>query len=355
MTAGYFQRMFYGRDLQYQNQDPECCSMKSYRVLVVTNLWPTESDPGYGSFVQAQMESLRPLGVEFDTLFIDGRASRWNYLRGIGRMRALLRKERYHLIHAHFGLSGWVARCQLRAPVVVSFMGDDVLGRPRRDGSITAYGRFLQASSFLLARLVAASIVKSAEMKRKLRLATAQVIPNGVDLNAFRPIESPEARRALGLDPKKKYVLFPYDPAEPRKRYDLIQAAVAEARAGDPAIEILHARGVPRERMPLYMNAADVLVLASIFEGSPNAVKEAMAVNLPVVAVDVGDVREVIGQTEGCYIVPREVIPMAAKILDVCRHPARTRGREAMARLSIEEVAERVMEVYAKVTKGQNF
>lgn len=328
--------------------------MKSYRVLVVTNLWPTESDPGYGSFVQAQMESLRPLGVEYDTLFIDGRASRWNYVRGIGRMRALLRKKRYNLIHAHFGLSGWVARCQLRAPVVVSFMGDDVLGRPRRDGSITAYGRFLQASSFLLARLIAASIVKSAEMKRKLRLATAEVIPNGVDLNAFRPTKRDEARRALGLDPKKKYVLFPYDPAEPRKRYDLIQAAVAEVQAGDPAIEILHVRGVPREQMPLYMNAADVLVLASIFEGSPNAVKEAMAVNLPVVAVDVGDVREVIGQTEGCYIVPREVKPMAAKILEVCRRQVRTQGREAITRLSIEKVAERVVAVYSKVVGAQD-
>ena len=328
--------------------------MKSYRVLVVTNLWPTESDPGYGSFVQAQMESLRPLGVEFDTLFIDGRASRWNYLRGIGRMRALLRKNRYDLVHAHFGLSGWVARCQCRVPVVVSFMGDDVLGRPRRDGSITTYGRFLQASSFLLARIVAASIVKSAEMKSRLRLASAEVIPNGVDFNAFRPIDRNEARQALGLDQQKKYVLFPYDPAEQRKRYDLIQAAVAKAQASDPAIEILHARGVPRERMPLYMNAADVLVLASVFEGSPNAVKEAMAVNLPVVAVDVGDVRELIARTEGCYIVPREVKPMAEKIVEVCRRSARTRGREDIARLSIENVARQVVEVYARVTGERN-
>jgi glycosyltransferase involved in cell wall biosynthesis len=328
--------------------------MRAYRILVVTNLWPTESDPGYGSFVQAQMESLRPLGVEFDTLFIDGRASRWNYLRAIGRMRTLLRKNRYDLIHAHFGLSGWVARCQFRVPVVVSFMGDDVLGRPRRDGSITAYGRFLQVSSFLLARMVAASIVKSQQMKSNLRLASAEVIPNGVDLNAFRPIERSEARRALGLDPAKKYVLFPYDPAEQRKRYDLIQAAVAEAQAGDPSIEILHVRGVPRDRMPLYMNAADVLVLASIFEGSPNAVKEAMAVNLPVVAVDVGDVRELIGHTEGCFMVPREVKPMAGKIAEVCRRPMRTRGREAIARLSIEKVAERVVEVYARVARGRN-
>ena len=325
--------------------------MKSYRVLVVTNLWPTESDPGYGSFVQAQMESLRPLGVEFDTLLIEGRASRWNYLRGVGRMRALLRKNRYHLIHAHFGLSGWVARCQFRVPVVVSFMGDDVLGRPRRDGSITAYGRFLQASSFLLARLVAASIVKSSQMKSKLGLASAEVIPNGVDLNVFLPLDQGEARKALDLDPQKKYVIFPYDPAEQRKRYDLIQQAVAEAKTSDPAIEILHVRGVPGERMPLYMNAADVLVLASILEGSPNAVKEAMAVNLPVVAVDAGDVRELIGQTEGCFIVPREAKAMAEKIVEVCQQSHRTRGREHIGRLSIENVARQVVDVYRRVTR----
>jgi len=324
--------------------------MKTYRVLVVTNLWPTEADPGYGSFVQAQMESLRPLGVEFDVLFIDGRQSRWNYLRSIGRMRRLLRQKPYDLVHAHFGLSGWVARCQLRVPVVVSFMGDDVLGRPRRDGSITAYGRFLQTSSFLLARMIPAGIVKSAEMKRKLRLASPRVIPNGVDLEAFHPMERGEARKALGLDPEKKYVLFPYNPAEPRKRYDLIQHAVEEAQHGDPAIEILHVRGVPRDRMPLYMNAADVLALASIFEGSPNAVKEAMAVNLPVVAVDVGDVRELIGHTEGCHIVPREAESMGRKIAEVCRQRQRTRGREDIARLSIESVARQVVSVYAQAT-----
>jgi len=323
--------------------------MMTYRVLVVTNLWPTESDPGYGSFVQAQMESLRPLGVEFDTMFIDGRASRWNYLRGVGRMRRLLRQKRYDLIHAHFGLSGWVARCQFRAPVVVSFMGDDVLGRPRRDGSITAYGRFLQVSSFLLARIVAACIVKSAEMKSRLGLASARVVPNGVDFAAFRPLDRNEAHQALGLDPAKKYVLFPYDPAEQRKRYDLIQAAVAEAQVSHPSIEILHVRGVPRERMPLYMNAADLLVLASIFEGSPNAVKEAMAVNLPVVAVDVGDVRELIGRTEGCFIVPRDAKALAEKIVEVCRRSLRTRGREDIARLSIENVAKQVVAVYAQV------
>ena len=321
--------------------------MALYRVLVMTNLWPTESDPGYGSFVRAQMESLRPLGVEFDLFFINGRESRWNYLRAVGDLRRRLKRQRYDLIHAHFGLSGLVARCQFKLPVVVSFMGDDVLGRPRRDGGITPTGRFYQISSFLLARLVAAVIVKSPEMKHRLGMESAHVIPNGIDLDLFHPIDRAEARRALGLDPAKKFILFPYDPAEARKRYDLVEAAEALARAEIPGIKILLARGVPRHLMPLYMNAADVLVVASMFEGSPNAVKEAMAVNLPVVSVDVGDVADLFGSAEGNVLVARNAEAIAAGIIEVCRRGARSQGRERIARLAMPNVARQIVDVYA--------
>ncbi len=327
--------------------------MISYRVLVVTNLWPYPADPGYGSFVQAQMESLRPLGVDYDLLFINGRESRWSYLHGIRDLRRRLREKRYDLIHAHFGLSGWVARLQLRVPVVVSFMGDDVLGQFKRSGRISLYGRLLQASSFILARLVTAVIVKSDEMKRALRLPEAHVIPNGVDLNLFHPMETSTARCMLGLDEKKKYVLFPYNPLEERKRLDLIELAVSLARKEAPELEILHARGVPREQMPLYMNAADMLVLASLAEGSPNAVKEAMAVNLPVITVDVGDAAQLIGPTDGCYLVPREARAIAEKIVAVCRSGRRTRGREWIEQLSMERIARRIVEVYAAIAKGK--
>ena len=80
--------------------------MTSYRVLVVANLWPYEADPSYGCFVKAQMESLRPLGVDYDVLFINGRESRWNYLRALPQLWQRLRSHRYDLIHAHMGLSG---------------------------------------------------------------------------------------------------------------------------------------------------------------------------------------------------------------------------------------------------------
>jgi teichuronic acid biosynthesis glycosyltransferase TuaC len=325
--------------------------MGGYRVLVITNLWPSEIDPGYGSFVQAQMESLRPLGVEFEVLFIQGRESRWNYARAAADLRRRVKAKPFDLIHAHFGLSGWVARCQFRVPVVVSFMGDDVLGRFKRNGRISIYGRFLQASSFILARLVSAVIVKSREMKSKLKLPSAYVIPNGVDLNLFHPMEQGESRRALGLDPRKKFVLFPYNPYEERKRFDLIEAAVNGGRADIPELEILHVRGVPGNRMPLYMNAADVLVLASLAEGSPNTVKEAMAVNLPVITVNVGDTADLIGATEGCYLVPRETEAIATKIVEVCRRGTRTHGREWIARLSMENVGAQIVDVYARVAR----
>jgi len=239
-----------------------------------------------------------------------------------------------------------VARCQLRTPIVISFMGDDVLGQPRADGSITPAGHFYRLSSFLLARVASQVIVKSAEMKRRLGLASAHVIPNGVDLEFFCPMPMPEARRALGISPEKRLVLFPYDPQEPRKRFDLIEVAVRLARREIPSLEILHARGVPRLQMPLYMNAADVFVLASLFEGSPNAVKEAMAVNLPVIAVDVGDVRALISGCDGCAIVPRDPQAMSAKIVEFCRRGARSSGRERILPLSIQTVAKQIVDVY---------
>lgn len=326
---------------------------RSRRVLVVTNLWPTPADPGYGSFVQAQMESLRPLGVDYEVVFVNGRHSKASYLRGIFEVRRRLREQRYDLIHAHFGLSGWVARFQRRVPVVVSLMGDDVLGRFDREGRNSAGGRSLQFSTRVLARHADAVIVKSRQMKDRLGLESAHVIPNGVDIELFRPMDRNAAQTALGLDPRRKYVLFPYDPAVARKRFDLVEQAVLRARADVPELDILQVLGVPRERMPLYLNAADLLVLASYAEGSPNAVKEAMAVNLPVISVEVGDVKELLGPTEGNFLVPARPDAIAARIVEVCRTAARASGRSRIVESYSEEIiARRIVDVYAKVLRS---
>jgi glycosyltransferase involved in cell wall biosynthesis len=325
---------------------------RTYRVLAVTNMWPNEADPSFGSFVQDQLESLRPLGVDYDVLFMNGRQSRWNYLMGIGELWRRVRAKHYDLVHAHFGLSGWVARFQLGVPLVITFHGDDVLGRPAADGHITPTGRFFQASSFLLAPLASAVIVQNRQMRRALRLESAEIIPCGIDLELFRPMDRDEACRTACLDQRKKYVLFPYNPQEQRKRFDLIEAAVAKAREQMPQLEVLQVRRKPHSEMPLYMNAADVLVMASVIEGSPLAVREAMATNLPVVSVDVGDAVDLISEGDGNHIVPRQLDALAAKIIAVCSRGERSHSRERLGPYSMPATAKRILDVYSRVARS---
>jgi len=330
-----------------ERRDPK---KNRYRVLAVTNLWPTPADPSYGSFVQAQMDSLRPLGVDYDVLFVNGRESLLNYPRGIFQMRRMIKAKTYDLVHAHFGLSGCVARFQSQVPLVVSFMGDDVLGRFDQRGKVGLIGHLFQLSSFVLARSAAAVIVKSHAMKERLQLESAQVIPNGVNLELFRPLDMAQARERLGLEPGRKYVIFPYDPKIANKRYDLVEKAVRQAQRVVPELALLQVHGMARTEMPLYLNAADALVLASHSEGSPNIVKEAMAVNLPVIFADVGDVAELIGSTDGCYLVPRRTEEIATALAEVCRRGTRTQGRARMGSYSEDRIAREVVAVYASVT-----
>ena len=325
---------------------------RTYRVLAVTNMWPNEADASFGSFVQDQLESLRPLGVDYEVLFVNGRQSRWNYLSGIGEVRRRLRAGHYDLIHAHFGLSGWVARFELGVPLVITFHGDDVLGRPAADGHITPVGRFFQVSSYMLAPLASAVIVQNRQMRRALGLESAEIIPCGIDLDLFRPMNRDDACRTACLDPGKRYVLFPYNPQEQRKRFDLIEAAVVKAREQISQLEILQVRKKPHSEMPLYMNAADVLVMASMIEGSPLAVREAMATNLPVISVDVGDAVDLISEADGNYIVPRTLDALASKIIAVCRQGERSRGRERLGRYSMPATAKRILEVYSRVARS---
>jgi glycosyltransferase involved in cell wall biosynthesis len=326
---------------------------KSLKVLVVTNMWPSDDDPSYGSFVQDQMESLRSIGVDYEVFFVNGRASRLNYARGIRDLKKCLRQKRFDLIHAHFGLSGWIARSQASLPIVLTFHGDDLLGKFRFDGSITALGRFFQGSSLMLAPLVSAIIVQSHEMQNRLRFARSYVIPCGIDLDLFRPMDQGNARDELGLDPREKLLIFAYDPAEQRKRYDLVEQAVLIARKDVPELRVLHVRGKPHARMPVYMNAADVLVVASEAEGGPLVTKEAMAVNLPVITVPVGDAVDLIDDSEGNYIVPRTAEAIAEKLVEACRRGQRSHGRERLAPFSMPATARKVLEVYKAVTSGE--
>lgn len=321
-------------------------------VLVVTNMYPDPQHPMLGTFVKTQVESLRRQGLTADVLFINGVASRWNYLKGWFDLKARLRERRYDLIHAHYGLTGWVARLQGKCPLIVSFSGDDVFGTPEAGGRYGRLPGMIARASGLLARCSDAVIVKSPAMKARLGFPEAYVIPNGVDFDRFKPLSREQSRIRLGLDVRKRYVLFPSNPETPVKRFDVVRGAFDIVQRDLENVELLTVWKAFHEDMPLYMNASDVLVLTSQHEGSPNAVKEAMACDLPIVAVDVGDVREVVEGTRNCHIVERTPKEIAEKLRDLLLKSERSDGRSRVRHLSLQAVARQVITVYEKALEG---
>jgi len=306
----------------------------SLRILTVTSMYPTPEDPGLGAFVASQVESLRELGILVDVLFLDVRESKLELLRGAVWTRREV--QAYDIVHAHFGYNGLPACAQGRCPVVVSFCGTDVMDR-----------RLLRVSRWIADR-ADASIVKSEQLRRALG-RPADIIPNGVDLGCFRPTDRRLARQKLGLDPNVRYALFAANPSRPEKRYDLACSAVAAAaRLGEP-LELLVMSNQAREEVPHYLNAADLLLLTSDWEGSPNVVKEAMACNLPVVTTDVGDVRQLLNGTRNSTVCERDPAAISAAIRAVIATNQRSNGRPGIAHLSSEAVAKRLLAVYQRV------
>lgn len=318
-------------------------------ILMVTNMYPTRERPSYGAFIKSQIDSVARAGHGVEVLFIPGFRSKFAYLRAFVEIQRSLARTHFDVVHAHYGLSAIPALPCGRVPLIVSFCGDDLLGTPSGRGSLTPFSRLVVSSSRLAGRIAARVIVKSQGMKAALPPETARratVIPNGVDFSTFRPMHRADCRQQLGLEPDRRYILFPSTPYERRKRIDLAEAATAIVRQRIPDAELLVVYHEPQERIPVYMNACDVLLMTSDWEGSSNVVKEAMACNLPVVSVDAGDAWEIIGGTAGCFRVARRPDLIAEGLELVLADVMRTNGREAIAHLELGQVANSIVGVY---------
>ena len=326
------------------------------RVLMITSEWPEPGSSRPTNFIRRQAEFLTAAGVSLDVFAFRGDKNPLNYLAAWARVRPRLVNGGYDVVHAQFGQSGLLALpLPKRLPLVVTFRGCDLLGIiGDRHGRPTLKGRMLQSASRFVGQQADAVIVVAEHMREQLKTrAPIHVIPSGVDLELFRPYPPAEARQQLGLDPSARLVLFVGWPAEIRKRHALAQQAVAVLNERLPA-KLVVAWGVSHYKIPLYMSAADVLVVTSMQEGSPNVVKEALACNLPVVSVAVGDVPERlkdVAGTEVCADDQPETI--AAALERVLRRGGRIEGRAAVRHLDENLLTRKVVDIYRSVLKGR--
>jgi len=313
------------------------------RILAVTNTYPSAERPGDTPQIQDQIEALKARGVEVDLIYIDGYKGKRGYAQAAWRILLLsFQSKRYDLIHAYYGHCGLLARLQARYPIIVTFLGSDLLYS--RDGAI---GK-------VVARLADGIIVQSEEMKRIAKRDDAYIIPFGVNLDLFTPYPVEDARRELRLALDEKLVLFPWNPARPVKRFDLVQEAIRIVRQRYDRVRLVSVYDRPHETVAKYMSACNVMVLASDHEGSPVALREAMACNLPIVSVDVGDVRQIIENTEGCYLCKREPSDIAEKLGLALERGSRTCGARVVRQADAAWGADQVILLYNCVLKSHS-
>jgi glycosyltransferase involved in cell wall biosynthesis len=322
------------------------------RVLMITSGWPQPGQAQTTHFVKRQAEFLQRAGVEVEVLQFRGGGKLRNYVSAWTQARPKIRSGRYDLVHAQFGQSGLLALPK-RLPLVVTFRGDDIQGIvDDRLGRVAARGRFLRTLCRFVARRADAVVVVSEHMKAFFRTrAPITVIPSGLDFELFRPTPRDEARRALGWSLEQRRVLFAGNPENGRKRFTLAREAVDILNRTLPA-ELIVAWGVPHRQVPLYMSACDALVFTSMQEGSPNVVKEALACDLPVVSVAVGDVADRLQAVPGggCELTADERPETIAAALErVLRRGQRVAGRRAVQHLAEEAITERLIGVYRAV------
>ena len=312
------------------------------KVLVVTNMYPSPARPAFGTFVRDQVEDLKKAGIDVDVFFIDGQKRLSNYVKSIFSFWRKILSNRYDIIHAHYTEAGVVARLQFLYPVVLTHHGSDVLNETR----------LIMSLSRLLHPLFNRVIAVSPQIKDVFNDKRTVLIPCAIDLEVMKPVPVTEARQKLDLPLEKPLVLFAGQHKQAVKRFKLLQQAVEVVKKTLPEAELIVLSGQPHSVVPLYMSACDVLGLTSVTEGSPMVIKEAMACNLPIVSVDVGDVGQVIAGVEGCHIAAPTAEDVAAKILLTLTQKQRTQGRDRVAHLGSNPITQRIISLYNEICRS---
>ena len=285
-------------------------------------------------FVLDQVNALKKRGVKIDFFLIRGKGI-FGYIKNYKLLLEKIKIFEPNLVHAHYGLSGLFSSLQKKIPVVTTFHGSDI--------NMNKIRFFSKIADFMSSK----SIFVSYDLARKLKKKESIIIPCGVNLDMFYPVDKNDARRKLGIALDKKYVLFSSNFDNTVKNYPLAKESISNLK--DDNVELIQLKGYDRNEVALLMNAVDAVLMTSFTEGSPQFIKEAMACNTPIISVSVGDVKGIIKDTDGCYLVKRDSHAISYKILEAFKFNGRTNGRKNIKHFDNELIAEKIINVYYSI------
>lgn len=319
----------------------------SIKVLVVT--------PGDGSekcmpFAHNFVASLHNKGVSVKHFWLLSRMSPLTIIKECNRFKTVMHDFNPDVVHAYYGTvtSTFCAICSNR-PLVITYHGSDLNPSPGDNYSRHYLSHLLSQISAVWAKRI---IVVSKQLRELLLINKNRVdiIPCGINMNHFNVMERLKARQILGWNRTDKIVLFNARTDPIGKRLDLAETAMGRVRNSIPIAKLFVFRGetLP-SKMPLYYNAADALLMTSDYEGSPMVIKEALACNLPIVSVDVGDVSERLEGVHLSYIVSRDPNDISVALVKVLTSSLRSNGRDVIKKISEENVAQQVINLYESI------
>jgi glycosyltransferase involved in cell wall biosynthesis len=242
-------------------------------------------------------------------------------------------------------------------PSIMTIHGSDLLGEKLSDPIHRLSAHIGVLASRRAARRADGVITVSNELRDSLpgnvNRSKVRVIPCGIDLDLFKPEDSATCRKRLGWDPDTYHILFATN-GNPVKRPEIAINAVKRLQKSGLKAEIHEMRGIPYGQVPSWINASHALILTSLHEGSPTIVKECLACNVPVVSVDVGDVRERTEGIDGCFIVPPNEADLASGLQAACSARDRVNSRDRIRDLSLTCIAERISQFYRDIISTRN-
>jgi len=299
-------------------------------------------------FVTEQGQSLRDARCEVGYYLIKG-----NYLSAVKGLKEKIREFHPDVVHAHYGLSAVTAELQSLAPVVTTFHNGEW------------HNWWVNLISSMMALRAKHLIYVASHIREKMYIKHPHysILPCGVNMNEVKPTDFFEARKILGLENGKKYILFGGAFSNERKNVEILRQALS---LGNIDAEVIEMKGMDRKTVALFMSACDLFALPTKNEGSPQALKEAMACNCPIVATDCADIAYLLGELEGHYLLSNKgnskaewigdktsVSELSILVKEALALPVgfRTRGRERIEKLgfSNELIAKRLIEIYKDV------
>ncbi len=314
------------------------------KVLIVHS-GNSVNDSSEYHFIREQTNAIKNFEVEIFFFTIKGKGA-LGYIRNLRPLISVIKTKNIDIIHAHYGLSGILCLLQNKVPVITTFHGSDIhsLGWKMIISRICA--NFSSYNIFVADYL--RGIIKFNKNNYIIQ-------PCGLDLELVKPISKKKARQYFGWSENDNYILFSGSYTNVIKNYSLAKEAI---KLSKQKVNLIELKGFDKKDIPILLSACNCLLLTSHKEGSPTIIKEAMACNTPIVSTDVGDVRDIIANTSGCFITsfdPNECSNKIIKALIYSKETGNTNGRNRIIKLGLDNniVAQKIVSIYKNTLQNE--